>query len=235
MKRIAAQRSDAPVSKRLRLFNGDRMSRVEFNRRYESCPPNERFELVGGVVYATPRTTWTHGTTLATLNFVACLYQWRTPGVEGANHGSVFLGVWSEPQPDLTLRLLEECGGRSKVDADLYLNGPPELVGEVAYSSRAIDLHQKREDYERAGVLEYLVLCIEEQELRWFDFASGREIMPNRQGISRSLVFPGLWIDNRALLERNSTRVREVVEQGMASRAHAAFVRQLQAARRRST
>jgi hypothetical protein len=166
MKTFPAQYADAPASKRLRLFNGDRMSRVEFHRRYEECLPNEKFELVGGIVYATPRHTYPHGTTLATLNFVACLYDWQTPGVEGASHGSVFLGEWSEPQPDLALCILEECGGRSHVDADQYLNGPPELVGEVAYSSRAIDLHQKREDYERSGVLEYLVLCIEEQEMR---------------------------------------------------------------------
>jgi hypothetical protein len=93
----------------------------------------------------------------------------------------------------------------------------------------------KREDYERAGVAEYLVLCVEEQELYWFDFRSGKSIKPGGEGISRSRVFPGLWLDGAALLARNLPRVIEVVQQGVASRPHAAFVKRLAAARRKKS
>ena len=46
--------------------------------------------------------------------------------------------------------------------------GPPELVVEVGKSSRSYDLGAKKADYERAGVLEYLFVGIEPDEVRWF-------------------------------------------------------------------
>jgi hypothetical protein len=92
-----------------------------------------------------------------------------------------------------------------------------------------------RGNYQRAGVIEYVVLCIEEQELHWFDFASHSIIKPNRQGIYRSRVFPGLWIDGPALRGRDSARILVVVQQGLAHRDHAAFVKRLQAAHRKKS
>ena len=109
--------------------------------------------------------------------------------MEEADNATVILGDESEPQPDLHLRLLPECGGRSRVNADDYFVGPPELVIEVAHSSEAIDLDAKRRDYERAGVLEYLVLCVREGELRPFDLKAGRALAV---GAGRRLPVKGL-------------------------------------------
>jgi hypothetical protein len=106
-------------------------------------------------------------------------------------------------------------------------------LAEIAYSSRDIDLGAKRDDYRQAGVAEYLVLSVAEQQLHWFHFPSGQPVRPNRRGIWRSRVFPGLWIQGTALLARDSARVFAVVQQGLASREHAAFVKRLQAAQRR--
>jgi Uma2 family endonuclease len=111
------------------------------------------------------------------------------------------------------------------------VEGAPELLAEIAHSTRAIALHQKRDDYERAGVIEYLVLCIEERELRWFHFPSGEMLTPNRRGVSRSRVFPGLWLDVPALLERDTPRLAATVRRGLASREHASFVRRLRTSR----
>ncbi len=108
-----------------------------------------------------------------------------------------------------------------------------ELIAEIAHSTEAIALHAKRDNYRRAGVREYLVVCLAEQELRWFDFEKGRDLRPNRQGVWKSRVFPGLWIDGPALLARDASRLMEVVRQGIASRQHAAFVKRLAAARRK--
>jgi Uma2 family endonuclease len=115
------------------------------------------------------------------------------------------------------------------------VEGAAELIAEISSSTRAIDMHQKRDDYQQAGVLEYLVLCVEEQGLYWWHFPSGRRIKPNRQSILCSRVFPGLWLDGQALLARDIPRVIEVVEQGIASRAHTAFVKRLEAARRKAS
>lgn len=94
-------------------------------------------------------------------------------------------------------------------------------------------MYDKRDDYRRAGVLEYLVLCMEEQEVHWFHFPSGETIAPNRQGVSWSRVFPGLWFEVSALLRLDSTRLMEVLQQGLAGREHAAFVKRLQSAHRK--
>lgn len=213
------------------LVNGDRMNQREFHRRYEAYPDGVKFELVGGTVYTATPTRWPHGLYQLQLGIALEYYCRATPGVEVATEASAILGEQSEPQPDLTMRIASECGGQSQVEGE-YVTGPPELLAEIAYSSRAIDMNQKRQDYERAGVLEYLVLCLEEQELHWFHFPSGQPISPNRQGVYRSRVFPGLWLDGRALLARDSARLTEVVQQGLASRAHTAFVKRLQRARR---
>ncbi len=93
-------------------------------------------------------------------------------------------------------------------------------------------MNQKRQDYEQAGVLEYQVLCVEERELHWFHFPSGRPIRPDRRGVARSRVFPGLWIDVPALLERDGPRLIAAVQQGLSAPAHAAFVKRLEKARK---
>lgn len=215
------------------LANGDRMSQAEFHRRYAACPDDTKYELVGGTVYIASSVPWPHGTYHHELNLVIGLYEAATLGVEVVDNATVILGEESEPQPDLALRLLYEYGGQSQLNEDEYVEGAPELLAEVAYSSRSIDMNQKRQDYEAAGVLEYLVLCIEERELHWFHFPSGESITPNRQGVFRSRVFPGLWIHGPALLDRDSARLIKVVQQGVASREHGAFVKRLRAERRR--
>jgi Uma2 family endonuclease len=215
------------------LYNGDRMTQAEFHRRYEAYPEDVKFELIGGIVYMAAPLRRPHGTYHPELSAVLWLYTGGTPGVEVADNATTILGEESEPQPDLLLRLLTEFGGQSDVNDDEYLVGPPELVAEIAHSSRALDLHQKKDDYRQAGVLEYLVFCVEEKELHWFHFKSGRQITPDAQGIFRSRVFPGLWIDGAALAARHSARLMEVIQQGLASREHAAFVKRLQAARRK--
>jgi Uma2 family endonuclease len=169
-----------------------------------------------------------HGTYHPELSFVLTFYKAGTPGVEVADNMTAILGEESEPQPDLMLRLLKECGGQSDYNEKQYLVGAPEWVGEVSHTTRALDLGAKRKDYVAAGVQEYLVLCVEEQELRWFHFPSGRKLKPTRDGIWKSRVFPGLWIDGPALLARDSAKLLATAQKGLASPEHLAFVQQLQ-------
>lgn len=210
------------------LVNGDRLTQPEFHRRYQRCDEDQKWELVGGIVYMASPLRRTHSNYDEEIGFALGLYRRATPGVEALHNATTILDEENEPQPDLGLRILPEYGGQSRTTDDDYVAGPPELLVEVAYSTRALALHAKRDDYQRTGVIEYLVLCVEEQEVHWFHFPSSRAIRPDRQGISRSRVFPGLWLDTAALLRFDSARVREVLEQGLASRPHAAFVRRLQ-------
>ncbi|HVA50881.1 MAG TPA: Uma2 family endonuclease [Pirellulales bacterium] len=223
----------AHPKKGVRLFvNGERMSQPEFHRRYEACRNGEKWELVGGIVYMASPLKLKHSRYDGEIGLLLETYRLRTPGIEVMHNATAILGEHSEPQPDLAMRILPEYGGQSRTTADDYLEGAPELVVEVAHSRRALAMHTKHEDYQRSGVIEYLVLLVEEQEIRWFRFPRD-EIRPNREGISRSRVFPGFWVDIEALLRRDSNRLMEVLQQGLASRPHASFVRRLQAAHRR--
>jgi hypothetical protein len=208
------------------------MTQAEFHRRYETYPEDVKFELIGGVVYMAASPKREHGTYHPQVSLVLTLYQAGTLGVEVANNMTTILGEESEPQPDLMLRLLTEYGGQSCYNKDNYLVDAPELVAEVAHSTRSIDMNRKRLDYLRAGVQEYLVLCVEEQELHWFHFPSRRKLRPDKQGLWKSRVFPGLWLDGPALIARDPARLIAAVQRGLASPEHAAFVQRLRAASR---
>ena len=81
-------------------------------------------------------------------------------------------------------------------------------------------------------MVEYIVLCAEERQLVWFNLKSRRNILVDARGIYRSRVFPGLWIDGPSLLSRKTAGLIKVVQQGLASREHTAFVKRLEAPQR---
>jgi len=226
-------KTDEP-QRSLQLHNGDCMTQAEFHRRYETYPEDEKFELIGGIVYMSRPLLREHGTYHPELSLVLTLYKAGTPGIEVADNMTTILGEESEPQPDLMLRRLTEYDGQSSYNKKSYLVGAPELVAEIAHSTRAIDMNRKHTDYLKAGVQEYVVLCVEEQELYWFHFPSRRRLKPDKQGVWKSLVFPGLWLDGPALIARDTARLIATAQQGTATPEHAAFVEQLLAARDRS-
>jgi Uma2 family endonuclease len=232
MRMHSASRLTTSVNNKRPLANGDHMKQPEFHRRYEQCPKGEKWELVGGIVYMPSPLSVTHSDYQEEIGYALSVYRRSTPGVQALQGATTILGDKSEPQPDLSLRIRPEYRGRSQTVKD-YVKGPPELLVEIAHSTRALDLLQKRADYERAGVLEYVVVSTEEPELHWFNLRTDRPLRPDREGVYRSKVFPGLWIDGPALLRLDSTRVEEVVRQGLASSAHAAFVRRLERSRRK--
>jgi hypothetical protein len=228
-RRLLTSRNGVPL-----LVNGDRMTQPEFHRRYKQYDEDEKWELIGGIVYEAPSMlSLSHSDYDGKIGFLFETYCLATPGTHTLHNATMILGEESEPQPDLGLRILPEYGGQSRTAPDDCLQGAPELLVEVAHSRRAIAMHGKRDDYQRNGVVEYLVVCRDEQEVHWFHFPSGALVRPDRQGISRSRVFPGLWIDVAALLRLESARLIEVLQQGLASRVHSAFVKRLRTAHRK--
>jgi len=207
---------------------GDRMSQAEFHRLYEETPEDFRAELIGGIVHVTSRVEIAHGSNHVALStlFFAC--ESATLGVQSGANATVILGNDAEPQPDHFLRILPEYGGQSRT-VDEYVAGAPELLSEIARSSRSLDLHGKKDDYSRYGVLEYLVLCVRERQLRWFDLRAGQELSPDADGVIRIRCFPGLWIHVEAVLARDARRMLATLERGLASPEHAEFVRGLAA------
>jgi hypothetical protein len=213
------------------LHSGDRMTREEFHRIYEQMPKDFRAELIGGIVYVSSPLRRRHAAVHMPLSTLFFAYEGQTPGVESGDNATVLLGEEGEPQPDLFLRILPEFGGQSRTSRRDYVEGPPELLAEIAHSSRAIDLHDKRDDYARYCVLEYLVLCLRERQLRWFDLRADRELQVDTDGVLRIRTFPGLWIHPEAVLGKDYVRMMAVLTQGLATPEHAAFVAKLAAAR----
>jgi Putative restriction endonuclease len=82
---------------------------------------------------------------LIQLNTWLGLYCFATPGVQGGDNATVRLDLENEVQPDGLLRLEPELGGKSRVTEDHYLEGPPELVLEIAASSASTGFACARE------------------------------------------------------------------------------------------
>lgn len=170
-----------------------------------------------------------HGDPHGTLIGWLYVYEANTPGVRKADNGTVFLSPDSdEVQPDGMLFIPPEIGGQAHYEDD-FLAGGPELVIEVATSSAAIDLHDKLEAYERAGVREYVVLATRRPELFWYEFRDSRfaRLDVPADGVFRSRVFPGLWLNAAALLANNAKGVLDTLNAGLADPAHAAFIAEL--------
>ncbi len=160
-------------------------------------------------------------------------YQLKTPGVKGADGATVKLDQQGEPQPDCQLHIAPELGGQIRYDPEGYFAGAPELFIEIARSSRAYDLGAKKADYERAGVQEYVVVELDPDQIYWFIRRDDgfEDLPPGPDGVYRSEIFPGLWLDPAALYSEDLDRLIEVLEQGLATPAHAAFAARLANAR----
>src|SRR5215470_18146435 len=106
------------------LENGDKLTRAEFERRYEAMPHLKKAELIEGVVYVpSPVRYRQHGSPHAQLIGWLTQYAAHTPGVGVADNTSVRLDLDNEPQPDALLLIDPSCGGQSRLSADDFIEG----------------------------------------------------------------------------------------------------------------
>lgn len=227
-----AQATTVPgsVSRIPPLESGDRLTRHEFERRYNAMPDLKKAELIEGVVYvASPVRSRSHGQPHAAMMGWLFAYWIATPGVDLNDNTTVRLDLDNEPQPDALLRLEQGAGGQSRVSDDDYIEGAPELVVEIAATSATKDLHDKKRVYRRNGVQEYIVWQVIDQRLDWFYLQDGDYISlsASDRGVIQSRVFPGLWLAVADLLAGNMTRVLAVLQEGFHCAEHQAFVQQL--------
>jgi len=212
------------------LENGDRLTRDEFERRYEAMPHLKKAELIEGVVYVpSPVRHRHHGAPHAHLISWLGQYAAGTPGVEVSDNSTVRLDLDNEPQPDALLVIDPARGGQARLSSDDYIEGSPELVAEVASSSVSYDLHAKLHVYRRNGVREYLVWRVLEQAIDWFVLRAGQyeRLSMDANRLLRSEVFPGLWLDPAALVRGDLRTVLAMVQQGLGSPEHTTFVARL--------
>ncbi len=212
------------------LENGDRLNRYEFERRYNAMPKLIKAELIEGIVYMPAALRFkSHGQPHGWMIGWLVTYEATTPGVAVGDAPTVRLDIDNEPQPDVVLLIMPEAGGQARLSEDDYIEGAPELVVEIAASSAAIDLHAKKQAYRRNGVKEYIVWQVLDQKISWFYLEKGEylDLPVDSDGIIRSRVFPGLWLAVAQLLTGNMQRVLAVLQEGLQSPEHAAFVQKL--------
>jgi Uma2 family endonuclease len=205
----------------------DRLSREEFERRYERMPDVKKAELIEGIVYMpSPIRARVHSIPQSSVDTWLGVYVSETPEVQCACTPTVRLDLDNEPQPDLVLFKLPGKGGQTRISADDYIEGAPELVVEIVGSSRAYDLHQKKGAYRRNGVREYIAWITGEQRLVWWELRDGeyQEIVRSTEGLLNSGVFPGLWLDSDALLQGDKKKMLAVLRRGLDSAEHPAFI-----------
>ncbi|MGF1492995.1 MAG: Uma2 family endonuclease [Microcoleaceae cyanobacterium] len=212
------------------LQNGDRLIRSEFERRYEAMLELKKAELIEGIVYvSSPVRFEFHAEPHGDLMIWLGNYKVATPGVRMGDNPTVRLDLDNEPQPDALLMTDQDCGGNASLSPNGYVEGAPEFVAEIAASSASIDLGDKKRAYRRNGVQEYWVWQVFDQKINWYRLVEGDYIAlePDEQGIIRSLVFPGLWLDVTAMLVGDMPQVLAKLQQGLMSEAHQNFVDQL--------
>lgn len=211
------------------LESGDRLTRLEFERRYQAMPQIKKAELIEGVVYVASPVRIAHGRLHAQIIGWLMVYSAVTPGIDLADNATVRLDSDNEPQPDALLRLELEFGGNSHISEDDCVEGAPELIAEIAASSASYDLNDKLNAYRRNGVQEYIVWQIYENRLDWFTLKEGNyvNLQPDTTGVIRSHIFPGLWLSVTALLNGNLAEVLAVLQQGLQTVEHQAFVKRL--------
>lgn len=216
------------------LENGDRLTRAEFERRYKAMPEFKKAELIEGVVYMpSPVRQRYHGRQHSHLICWLGTYEASTPGVEVGGNSTVRLDLDNEPQPDSLLFIQPEHGGRVRIGEKDYIEGATDLVAEVASSSASYDLGDKLKAYRRNGAREYVVWRVLDRQIDWFVLHEERykPLNPEADGILRSTVFPGLWLDPAALMRGDVNAVFAMVQQGLNSPEHTDFVARLERAR----
>lgn len=189
------------------LENGAVMTREEFHAAYLQDPQLHRVELIEGIVYMpSPISLTEHGQPQGLVLRWLDSYADRSPSLVASPPATLLLDDRNEPEPDAML--LRAAPGW--VDDGGHIVKVPELVVEVAASSRSRDLHQKKRAYERAGVREYIVWRTRDRAVDWFEIGpDGRYItrQPDQAGLIESSQFPGLVLNVPALITMDKTRV----------------------------
>lgn len=214
------------------LESGDHLDQPTFHRSYQDAPTGFRAELVEGAVIVPSPARRDHSSIASLLNGWLLMYRLATPGVDSLDNCTVLLPPDSEPQPDGAMIVLPEYGGQTRLESD-YVVGAPELALEVASSTVSYDLHSKLGMYESNGVREYVVAVLRDEEIRWFAAESGRfaPLTPDEDGIFRSRVFPGLWLNAGSIWIDDREQFLQTVQRGLASPEHATFGERLRAQR----
>ncbi len=212
------------------LENGDRLTRAEFERRYQAMPKKVKAELIEGVVYmASPVRITHHAKPHSRIMGWLFNYCVATEMVDFADNATVRLDFDNEPQPDAVLYIKEEFGGNSYISADDYMEGSPELIVEIASSTASYDTTEKKTIYRRNGVQEYIIWRVDDGKIDWFVWENGDyiELRMDKDGVIESRLFGGLHLNIKAMLKDDLAKVMSDLQKGLKSKKHKDFLKKM--------
>jgi Uma2 family endonuclease len=214
----------SPVVRQPGLVTGERLTVEEFLRRWEDLPELKNAELIDGVVFLPPPVGFEHGRVSSRIISWLGTYAYATLGCDAGSRGT-WLMSGSVPQPDAYLLILPSYGGQSR-DEGPYGSGAPELVADVCDTSSEVDFGPKLALYQRAGVREYITIEVFSERLIWRVIENGAYAArtPPADGLLRSHVFPGLWLDVPAFWANDGAKMLAALNAGLASEEHRTFV-----------
>lgn len=217
----------SPIVAPAELVTGQRMNVAEFLSRWEDLPDLKNAELIDGVVYVPSPVSLDHGSRDAQIIWWLSQYAYATPGCKCGDN-STWLMLDSAPQPDSYLRILPAYGGQSR-DEGKYSAGGPELIVEICLTSTEVDFGPKLALYQRAGVSEYVTLELFKKRIVWRVLKDTVYLAQSApaDGILRSHVFPGLWLDVAAFWQDDGTKMSAALNAGLSTADHQRFVEAL--------
>jgi Uma2 family endonuclease len=165
-----------------------RFSVPDYYRLGELGLLSKRTELIEGIIIdMEPIGPW-RASILDILNQTFCEHAQQRFRVRV--QAPIDLGMESQPQPDLVLCRLQRYSDRHPAPADIY------LVVEVADTTLAFDLGQKRALYSGAGIDEYWVIDVQAKKLTRF-VLQGKELVESPVSSSKisPTAFPDASID----------------------------------------
>jgi hypothetical protein len=167
------------------LVDGERLTRDEFECRYDAMPGLKKAELIDShALSRAPRPA--RRPTLVPRRLAV--------GLSGRHSGRPVRRRQQHParpgqyaQPDGLLIIRPEHSGRVQIGAAGYVEGGPELVGEVSSSTADDDLGGKRAAYLRNEAQEYIVWRVLDRAVDWFVRRGERyeHLEPGADGITR--------------------------------------------------
>jgi Uma2 family endonuclease len=216
-----------PVLTATELVTGERMTVEEFLRCWEDLPELKNAELIDGVVHVSSPVSRDHGSFDFLIHWWLAHYAQATPGCVGGSN-STWLMLDNAPQPDAYLRILPSRGGQSGDEAR-YCTGAPELAAEICLTSTEVDFGPKRKLYQRAGVREYITIETFKKRIVWRVLVEGVYMLQETpaDGILRSQIFPGLWLDVAAFWAEDGAKMLAALNVGLASEEHRTLVERL--------
>ena len=221
----------APIATFPELVTVERLTLEEFLQRWEDLPHLKNAELIEGVVYVPSPVSLEHADHDNKIAWWLRHYIYATPGCQSGSNAT-WLMLGSAPQPDTFLRIRPSQGGQSG-NEKRYATGAPELAIEVCLTSTEVDFGPKLTLYQRAGVREYITIELFGQRIVWRMLDNGvyAAQQASVDGILRSQVFSGLWLDVAAFWADDGAQMLAVLNTGLASEDHQRFVERLAAAK----